>query len=137
MLAKEVRFAGAFVSTGEAVVGWALPLGGGQYCAAPEGLAPKPPALSYAAAAAASDYLRIEGVDASPAAAAAALCVGAAGLTATRQRLFGGGRGEATDDFDDVQSPASMLITGGLGALGTAVTLWAASKVGRCKLPTI
>jgi hypothetical protein len=46
-----------------------------------------------------------------------ALCVGAVGVTATRQRLFGAGRGEATDVFDDAQGPgpASMLITGGLG----------------------
>jgi hypothetical protein len=137
LLAKEVRFAGAIVNTGEAVMGWALPLGGGKYCAAPERLEPMPPASSFAAAAAAaddtvddavSDYLRIEGVNASPAAAAAAaLCVGAA----TRQRLFGEGCGEATDIVDEAQAPATMLITGGLGALGTAVTIWAACKVGR------
>jgi len=132
VLAKEVRFAGAIISTGEAVMGWALPLGGGKYCAARERLEPKPPALSFVAAAAAadaaSDCLRIQGVNAPAAGGGDALRVGAAGLTATRERLFGAGRGEATDNCDDAQSPASMLITGGLGALGTAVTLWAASK---------
>jgi hypothetical protein len=53
MLAKEVRFSGAIVSTGEAVMGWALPLGGGTYCATPERLEPKAPPLSFTAAAAA------------------------------------------------------------------------------------
>jgi len=105
-------------------------LGGGKYCAARERLEPKPPALSFVAAAAAadaaSDCLRIQGVNAP--ALGDTLCVGAAGLTAISERLFGAGRAEATDNCDDVQSPASMLISGGLGALGTAVTLWAASK---------
>jgi len=121
MLAKEMRFAGAIVSTGKAVMGWALPMGGGKYCAARERLEPKPPALSFVAAAAAADAGCGGG-------GGDALRVGAAGLTATRERLFGAGRGEATDNFDGAHSPASMLITGGLGALGTVVTLWAASK---------
>jgi hypothetical protein len=130
VLAKEVRFAGAVISTGEAVMGWTLPLGGGKYCAARERLEPKPPALSFVAAAAAADAafdcLRIQGVN-TPA-VGAALCVGAAGFTAISERLFGARRAEATDNCDDAQSPACMLISGGLGALGTAVTLWAASK---------